>query len=70
MPSTYLSLHFHLVFSTKSREATLEMLDKAGIEYDPKYARYKNPEILTTMLSPPGRFPPNNISKSTIANAH
>jgi putative transposase len=23
MPSTYLSLHFHLVFSTKSREATI-----------------------------------------------
>ena len=41
MGSTYLSLHYHLVFSTKERRPFIGelriLLEKHGIQYNPKY---------------------------------
>jgi hypothetical protein len=50
MPSTYLSLHYHLVFSTKNRmhqeehnrkksyrEELIEFLEMAGVQHDPQH---------------------------------
>jgi hypothetical protein len=37
MSSTYLSLHYHLVFSTKNRLPLIEMLRMADVEFEEKY---------------------------------
>lgn len=38
MPSTYLSLHYHIVFSTKERREWLDPSWREDLfEYDPKY---------------------------------